>query len=60
MNKGFPYNLYEKDLLSLYNILQLAKGDDRKKTIAELDNEVKKELERRLNETENSVRINGD
>lgn len=49
MREGFPYNLFEKDLLALYNILQTAKGHDREKTIAELYVEVRDELCRRLN-----------
>ena len=54
MSKGFPQNLFEKDLLALYNILQVAKGNDREKKVKELFIEVRDELQRRLNDTENN------
>lgn len=59
MKKGFPFNLLEKDLLALYNILPLAKGDDKNKTIAEVNQEVRRELERRLNDNGNNDSMNG-
>ena len=48
MKQGFPFNLYNTDLLALHNILYLAKGEDKQKTIGEVYQEVNKELERRL------------
>lgn len=59
MNKGFPFNLLEKDLLALYNILPLAKGNAQKKTIAQLNQEVHRELERRLNDNGNNDSMKG-
>ena len=47
--KDFPFSLYNRDLLSLYNILYLAKGEAKKKTIGETYKEVCAEMEKRLN-----------
>ena len=47
--KEFPFSLYNRDILSLHNILSLAKGDAKKKTIGETYKEVCDEMEKRLN-----------
>ena len=50
--KDFPFNLHNKDLLALYNILYLAKGATAQKTIKQVFAEVRKELEIRLQNEE--------
>ena len=48
--KEFPFSLDNRDLLALHNILYLAKGKDAEKTIKQVYSEVKRELEKRIND----------